>query len=88
MKPMAGFSPAFTDQPPAAYSIPGALTRRLVAGIQSRNPSPVEKGACVAIATLEVQHLSKSFHSNRLRGRTHKAVDDVSLAIGPDKLMG
>ena len=52
------------------------------------SPSPVEKGACVAIATLEVQHLSKSFHSNRLRGRTHKAVDDVSLAIGPGQTYG
>ena len=48
----------------------------------------MEKGACVAIATLEVQHLSKSFHSNRLRGRTHKAVDDVSLAIGPGQTYG
>ena len=82
------FLPPLPTSPPAAYSIPGALTRRLVAGIQSRNPSPVEKGACVAIATLEVQHLSKSFHSNRLRGRTHKAVDDVSLAIGPGQTYG
>ena len=48
----------------------------------------MEKGACVAIATLEVQHLSKSFRSNRLRGRTHKAVDDVSLAIGPGQTYG
>ena len=48
----------------------------------------MEKGACVAIATLEVQHLSKSFPSNRLRGRTHKAVDDVSLAIGPGQTYG
>ena len=48
----------------------------------------MEKGACVAIATIEVQHLSKSFHSNRLRGRTHKAVDDVSLAIGPGQTYG
>lgn len=49
----------------------------------------MEKGACVAIATLEVQHLSKSFHSNRLRGRTHKAVDDVSLCHrARNKLVG
>ena len=48
----------------------------------------MEKGACVAIATLEVQHLSKSFHSNRLRGRTHKAVDDVSFYVERGETFG
>ena len=48
----------------------------------------MQKGACVVIATLEVQHLSKTFYSNRIFGRTHKAVNDVSLTIGPGQTYG
>ena len=83
MKPMAGFSPAFTDQPSGCVFHP----RCPYAEARCRHTEP-KSIPCGAIATLEVQHLSKSFHSNRLRGRTHKAVDDVSLAIGPGQTYG
>ncbi len=48
----------------------------------------MEKGACVAIAVLEVQHLSKTFRSNYLSGKTHKAVDDVSFTIPAGQTYG
>ena len=62
--------------------------RKIYAAVQSPDLYPVQNGECVVIATLEVQHLSKTFYSNRIFGRTHKAVNDVSLTIGPGQTYG
>ncbi|UQT50606.1 hypothetical protein M5E87_06250 [Flavonifractor plautii] len=89
MKPMAGFSPAFTDQPSGCVfhpRCPYAEARCL--SIQSRNPSPVEKGACVAIATLEVQHLSKVFTPTAFADAPTRRWTMFPSPSGPDKLMG
>lgn len=40
------------------------------------------------MAVLEVQHLSKTFRSQRLMGATHQALDDVSLTIAPGETYG
>ena len=56
--------------------------------MRSPNQPLSEKGACVAIATLEVKNLSKTFHTRHFRGPAHKAVDNVSLTIGPGQAYG
>lgn len=56
--------------------------------MRSPNQPLSEKGACVAIATLEVKNLSKTFHTRHFRGPAHKAVDNVSLTIGPGQTYG
>lgn len=40
------------------------------------------------MAVLEVQHLSKTFRSQRLMGAAHQALDDVSLTIAPGETYG
>lgn len=40
------------------------------------------------MAVLEVQHLSKTFRSQRLMGAVHQALDDVSLTIAPGETYG
>ena len=40
------------------------------------------------MTALELRHLSKVFPAGRLRGSAYKAVDDVSLTIGPGETYG